>query len=240
MVWQVTAGPDSWIGTRIAFTLRPWGHRGTTLLFTHSDWREAGEFMSGCSTNWGAYLTSLKAGAETGAFAAFPAGEISRWGQGPETARLERTYDAPVELVWEMLTTAQGLDQWWNPDGFETRVTGVDLKPGGELRYTLTATSPEQVAFMRSVDVPLSTEISKTFTEVAAPTRLAYLSVIDFVPDHEPIEHLTTIDLHPDGNRTTVIMTLDPLQDEAWTKQHHAHRGEELDHLEAALKRHAK
>ena len=36
--------------------------------------------MSGCSTNWGAYLTSLKAGAEGGAFAAYPASEISRWG----------------------------------------------------------------------------------------------------------------------------------------------------------------
>ncbi len=35
--------------------------------------------MSGCSTNWGAYLTSLKHGAERGAFAAYPAGEISRW-----------------------------------------------------------------------------------------------------------------------------------------------------------------
>ena len=28
--------------------------------------------MSGCSTNWGAYLTSLKTGAESGAFARLP------------------------------------------------------------------------------------------------------------------------------------------------------------------------
>jgi hypothetical protein len=35
--------------------------------------------MSGCSTNWGAYLTSLKTGAEGDAFTAHPAGEISRW-----------------------------------------------------------------------------------------------------------------------------------------------------------------
>jgi uncharacterized protein YndB with AHSA1/START domain len=33
----------------------------------------------GCSTNWGAYLTSLKSGAERGEFAAYPAGEMSRW-----------------------------------------------------------------------------------------------------------------------------------------------------------------
>ena len=43
-------------------------------------WRETNEFMHGCSTNWGAYLTSLKSGAERGEFAAYPAGEMSRWG----------------------------------------------------------------------------------------------------------------------------------------------------------------
>jgi len=79
VVWQVIDGPDTWIDTRITFTLRPSGHGGTTLLFTHADWQQASEFMSGCSTNWGAYLASLKTGAESDAFAAYPAGEISRW-----------------------------------------------------------------------------------------------------------------------------------------------------------------
>ncbi|SFJ45973.1 SRPBCC family protein [Amycolatopsis sacchari] len=79
VVWRVTEGPGSWVGTRIEFTLRPWGDGGTTLLFTHAGWAEASEFMSGCSTNWGSYLSSLKAGAESGAFAAFPHGELSRW-----------------------------------------------------------------------------------------------------------------------------------------------------------------
>ena len=80
VVWRVTGGPDSWVGTRVSFALRPDGNGGTTLLFTHADWAEASEFMSGCSTNWGAYLTSLKSGAEGGAFAAYPNSEISRWG----------------------------------------------------------------------------------------------------------------------------------------------------------------
>jgi uncharacterized protein YndB with AHSA1/START domain len=79
VVWRVTDGPDAWVDTRITFTLRPSGHDSTTLLFTHADWRQASEFMSGCSTNWGAYLTSLKTGAESDAFAAYPVGEISRW-----------------------------------------------------------------------------------------------------------------------------------------------------------------
>ena len=49
------------------------------FLFTHAGWQQASEFISGCSTNWGAYLTSPKTGTESDAFAAYPAGEISRW-----------------------------------------------------------------------------------------------------------------------------------------------------------------
>jgi uncharacterized protein YndB with AHSA1/START domain len=156
---------------------------------------------------------------------------------GPNAARLERAYDAPAELVWELLTTAAGLEEWFAPDGFEIRVTELDLRPGGRLRYTMTATAPEQIAFMRNTGNPLSTEVRKTFTEVAPPTRLAYLSLIDFVPDHETYEHLTTIDLRPAGDRTNVVMTLDPLHDETWTRQHRTHRGDELDHLETVIKR---
>ena len=78
---------------------------------------------------------------------------------------------------------------------------------------------------------------AKTFTEVAPPTRLAYRSLIDFVPGHEPYEHLTTVDIGPPATRANVVMTLDPLHDETWTRQHRAHRGAELDNLAAAIGR---
>jgi uncharacterized protein YndB with AHSA1/START domain len=78
VVWRVIEGPDTWISTLITFALHPSGS-GTTLLFTHANWPEASEFMSGCSTNWGAYLTSLKYGAEGAGFHPYPQGEISRW-----------------------------------------------------------------------------------------------------------------------------------------------------------------
>jgi len=155
----------------------------------------------------------------------------------PDAARLERTYAAAPELIWELLTTPDGLDEWFAPDGFESRVSELELRPGGQLRYTMTAAAPEQVAFMRNTGNPLSIEVRKTFTEVAPPTRLAYLSLIDFVPDHEPYEHLTTIDIQPAGDRTNLVMTLDSLHDETWTQQHRAHRGNELDNLEAAIRR---
>ncbi len=155
----------------------------------------------------------------------------------PGAARLERTYDAPAQLIWQLWTTAAGLEEWFAPDGFASRVSRIEPRPGGLLRYTMTATGQHQVAFLRSVGSPLSVEVRKTFTEVAAPTRLAYLSLIDFVPDREPYEHLTTVDVVPAGERTNVVLTVDPLHDDAWTGQHRAHRGEELDNLEMAIKR---
>jgi hypothetical protein len=76
--WLVVGGMADWVDTRIVFDLRPAGPDHCTLLFRHAGWSEPNEFMAACTTNWGAYLTSLKHGAETGAFAPFPQGEISR------------------------------------------------------------------------------------------------------------------------------------------------------------------
>jgi len=155
-------------------------------------------------------------------------------------ARYERTYDAPAELIWKLWTTTAGLDEWFAPGGFQSRVDELTLRPGGQLRYTMTATAPESPRFLRNAGMPLSSEVRKTFSEVAPPNRLAYRSMIDFVPDHESYEHLTTVDIEPAGDRTKVVMTVDPLHDETWTRQHRAHRGEELDNLEAAIRRHTR
>ncbi len=155
----------------------------------------------------------------------------------PNATRLERTYDAPAELISELWTAAAGLNEWFAPDGFESRVSEVDLRPGGQLQFTMTATAPEQVAFLEETGNPLTVELRKTFTVVAPPAQLAYLSLIDFVPGHEPYEHLTTVDIEPAGDRTNVVMTIDPLHDENWTQGYLAHRGNELDNLEAAIRR---
>ena len=155
----------------------------------------------------------------------------------PSPARLERTFEAPAEMNWELWTTAAGLEEWRAPDGFETRVSNLELRPGGELRYTMTATAPEQIAFVRNLGLPLSNEFRRTFTELVPPTRLGYLSLIDFVPGHDPYEHLTTIEIEPAGERTNVVMTLDPLHDETWTQDYRAHRADELDKLAAAIRR---
>jgi hypothetical protein len=79
VAWRCVQGPAEWIDTRVSFTLEPRADGGTTLLFRHEGWAQETEFMGGCTTNWGAYLTSLKHGAEGGEFGPYPAGEVCRW-----------------------------------------------------------------------------------------------------------------------------------------------------------------
>ncbi|GAA2063793.1 SRPBCC family protein [Leifsonia soli] len=144
---------------------------------------------------------------------------------------IERIIAAPTETVWELWTTPQGIGRWWAPDGFRTDVSALDLRPGGELVYTMTATGPEQVAFMEQNGLPLSTESRKIFTTVERPTRLGYRSLIDFVPGHEPYEQLTEIELEPADGGTRVIMRVEPLHDDVWTERLLAGRANELDNL---------
>jgi uncharacterized protein YndB with AHSA1/START domain len=154
-----------------------------------------------------------------------------------ELIRLERTYDTSPATIWELWTTAEGIESWWSPDGFVAEVRKLDVRPGGELVYAMTATAPEQVEFMKNAGMPLSTESRKTFTEVSEPTRLAYNSLVDFVPDHEPYEHLTIIDLTPADDGVRVLMTVEPLHDQGWTKRLLTGRANELDNLATVIAR---
>jgi uncharacterized protein YndB with AHSA1/START domain len=149
--------------------------------------------------------------------------------------RLERTYDAPAEKVWELWTTPAGIESWWAPDGFEVQVQKLDLKPGGELIYTMTATAPEQIEFMRNAGMPLTTESRKTYTEISEPRRLAYSSHADFIPDTEPYEFLTTVELTPTDGQVTVTMIVERMHDQVWTERLIAGRNNELDNLAKAI-----
>ncbi|NKY87888.1 SRPBCC family protein [Nocardia veterana] len=145
--------------------------------------------------------------------------------------RIEHDYPTTAQAVWELWTTPAGIEKWWAPDGFTVRVDRLDLRPGGELVYTMTATAPEQIEFMRSAGMPLSTESRKTFTEVEAPNRLAYTSLADFIPGVEPYEFLTTVDLEPGDSGVRVVMTVDPMHDEVWTQRLVQGRENELANL---------
>jgi uncharacterized protein YndB with AHSA1/START domain len=145
--------------------------------------------------------------------------------------RIERTYPTSAEEVWRLWTTSDGLESWWAPDGFTCDVRKLDLRVGGELVYAFTATGPDQVEFMKGAGLPLTTEARKTFTEVLRPQRIAYQSLIDFVPGVDPYQELTVVDLTPSGDSVAVVMTMEPLHDELWTQRLVMGRENELDNL---------
>ncbi|TQK71665.1 SRPBCC domain-containing protein [Nocardioides sp. SLBN-35] len=152
--------------------------------------------------------------------------------QDNTTVTLRRSLPVPPERVWELWTTAAGIAAWWAPDGFETTVDRIEVRPGGSLDYTMTATGPEQVAFMEQAGMPLSTASHKEFTEVVEPTRLAYVSLIDFVPGVAPYDHLTVVTLERTPTGTDVVMESERLHDEEWTGRIVAGRTNELDNLD--------
>jgi len=151
------------------------------------------------------------------------------------TTTLRRTYPATPETVWALWTTPAGIGRWWAPEGFVTEVQTLELRPGGELVYTMTATGAAQVEFMKGAGLPLTTESRKTFTEIDSPHRLAYRSLIDFVPGQEPYEHLTVVELTAVDGGTEVTMTMEALHDDEWTQRLVAGRANELDNLTALL-----
>jgi uncharacterized protein YndB with AHSA1/START domain len=50
---------------------------------------------------------------------------------------ITRVFDAPRSLVFKAWTDPKHVAQWWGPKGFTTRVTELDLHPGGKWRYVM-------------------------------------------------------------------------------------------------------
>lgn len=50
---------------------------------------------------------------------------------------LERTLDAPIELVWEAYTNPEHIKQWFAPKPFEISEIDLDLRPGGVFRIRM-------------------------------------------------------------------------------------------------------
>jgi uncharacterized protein YndB with AHSA1/START domain len=150
---------------------------------------------------------------------------------------IERTYEATLEQAWALWTTKQGIESWWGPEGFNVTVLAMDLRAGGELLYRMTATGPEQMAFMKQAGMPLSTDCRITYTDVSAPKRLAYTTLADFMPDVEPYEVATVVELKTTGSGVKLLITFDAMHDDLWTERAragHESQVSKLDKLMAA------
>jgi len=136
-----------------------------------------------------------------------------------ERITVERTYKARIEDVWALWTTKDGIESWWGPDGFTVQVRSIDLRPGGELRYAMSATGKPQVEFMKKAGMPLTNEQLIVYTEVERPTRLAYSHLVDFIPDAESYEVAMLVELEATANGVRMVLTIDRMHDEVWTER---------------------
>lgn len=137
--------------------------------------------------------------------------------QATKTITIERQLKAPPAEVWRLWTTKAGIESWWGPPGFSVVVRALDLRAGGSLEYAMTATAPEQAAFMKRAGMPLTTETRLTYTEVTAPSRLAYINHVDFIPDVATYDTGTVVELVAVDGGTRLTVTIDAMHNDEWT-----------------------
>ncbi|NOJ82371.1 SRPBCC family protein [Myxococcus xanthus] len=131
---------------------------------------------------------------------------------------IERTYRAGIEDIWALWTTKEGFESWWGPQGFRAAVHELDARVGGALRYDMIADSPEMIAAMKQMGQPTSHATRSRFTEVAPHSRLVLTNVIDFLPGVATYESKIAVDFVPSGDGVRMVVMLDAMHSEEFTK----------------------
>jgi len=150
---------------------------------------------------------------------------------------LERTFPAPIAMVWELWTTKEGIESWWGPHGFRVEVHSIDLRVGGELHYSMIAAAPEMIELMKKSGMQPATRHKMTFKEIIPNKRLAYIHPADFIPGVEPYDVDTVVDMEETPKGIKMTLTFDAMHDEMWTERATQGWNQELEKLAKALAR---
>ena len=78
---------------------------------------------------------------------------------------IERTFDAPVALVWQMWTDPEHFKSWYGPDGVTIPVAKMDVRVGGTRLVCMEMQTP---------DGPRQMWFTGEYLEVVENERLAY------------------------------------------------------------------
>lgn len=76
---------------------------------------------------------------------------------------IERTFEAPVDLVWQMWIDPEHFKQWYGPQGFSVPVAEMDLRVGGK-----------RLICMASPDGSMKMWTTGEYTEIVPRVRLVY------------------------------------------------------------------
>ena len=137
------------------------------------------------------------------------------------TLRMQRTYEAPAQRVFEAWTSEEVMRRWWHAEhDWETTEAEVDLRVGGAVRVVMR--DPQRDAEYGG---------GGNYTEVEPPTHLAFT----WVWDDEPHETLIEIDFEETDGVTTVRFIHSGLLDEDAVRSHEDGWGKCFDNLERTL-----
>ena len=135
--------------------------------------------------------------------------------------RIERTFQAPVEAVFDAWTSEEVMRRWWQAEiGWETSAAEVDLRVGGDVRVV-----------MRDPDKDAEYGGGGYYTEVDPPSRLAFT----WLWDDDTRRTLIEIDFEENDGATTVRFTHSGLWDEDAVRSHEGGWGNIFDKLERTL-----
>ena len=138
------------------------------------------------------------------------------------TLRMERTYEAPAQAVFDAWTSEEVMRRWWHAgNDWETPVATVDLRIGGEIRVVMR--DPHKDAEYGGGGV---------YTEIDPPTRLAFTWIWDSDPSRE---QLIVIDFEEHDGVTKVRFTHSNLWNEEAVRDHEDGWGKVFDNLEREL-----
>jgi uncharacterized protein YndB with AHSA1/START domain len=121
--------------------------------------------------------------------------------------RIERTFDAPAQEVFDAWTSEEVLMRWWHaePD-WETPSAQVDLRVGGALRIV-----------MRNPQAGTDHGGSGEYTVIEPPRRLAFTWIWDDDPDNP---QLIELEFSERDGVTTVLMTNSGITTEKGRDEH--------------------
>ena len=104
-----------------------------------------------------------------------------------------RVFDAPIELVFDVLTKPEHVRHWFAPFEDKMTVCSIDLRVGGTYHMVFVTDEGTECSFRG------------TYLEIQRPTRIVDTWLFEGWPDAEAVE---TVDLHETDGVTTVKMNL--------------------------------
>lgn len=133
-----------------------------------------------------------------------------------------RSFDAPLALVFDVLTKPEHVRHWFAPFECEVTECSIDLRVGGSYHIVF-VTGEGRVMSFRG-----------TYSEVEPPTRTVATWLFEGWPDADAVE---TVDLHETDGVTTLTMLL-AFRDQAGRDHMTKHDGQEdsYDKLEDYLR----